>query len=126
VVLITDDHPDNRSLAIHYLQTLLPGLQFDQAPDGETALALVKEKILTTGRNYDFIMMDYEMPGMNGQETTFKIRELESSLKGDEKSLIITWSAAKTRPYQQADAILRKPLVKDELEMLLIEYGYIP
>ncbi|TAK74145.1 MAG: response regulator [Gammaproteobacteria bacterium] len=124
-VLVTDDNPDNRVMAIECFRALLPHAYPDEAGNGEIALNLVREKIRLTGKSYDLIMMDYQMPGLNGQETTLKIREMEASLKEEEKSIIITWSAAKISPYEQANAIVKKPLIKDDLELLLIEYGYI-
>jgi signal transduction histidine kinase/CheY-like chemotaxis protein len=46
------------------------GIRPDIAPDGETALEMVQKK------DYDLIFMDQFMPGMDGIETTQKIREL--------------------------------------------------
>lgn len=118
-VLITDDSFHNRSAMLASVRSLLGEVQLDEAPNGEMAIDLVKEKIQTTGKSYDLIIMDYEMPGINGQQTTLKIREMEIDLDDGKKSFIITWSMAKIEPFKQANAILKKPLVLAELEHIL-------
>lgn len=66
-ILVVDDQPINRQVASKMLGRL--GHHAELACDGHEALAAV------TSKAYDVIFMDLHMPGMNGLETTVRIRE---------------------------------------------------
>lgn len=119
-ILITDDDPRNRKAMIMHLQQLPFLFEIDEATDGENAVELVREKILSTHKNYQYIIMDYQMPIINGQQATRMIREIEQNhnVNHDDRSFIITWSASKSTPYHGADAILTKPIIPSEIKML--------
>ena len=70
-VLLVEDNEMNREIATEILEEA--GLVVDTAEDGAIAVRTVSEK--GTGY-YDFILMDIQMPVMNGYEATAKIREL--------------------------------------------------
>ena len=70
-VLLVEDNEMNREIATEILEET--GLVVDTAEDGAIAVRTVSEK--GTGY-YDFILMDIQMPVMNGYEATAKIREL--------------------------------------------------
>lgn len=83
-VLLVDDDDFNREIALDILQ--VANLIVDEATDGESAVGKVMEK----GINYyDYILMDVQMPVMNGLEATKTIRSL---VDGD-KPIIIALSA---------------------------------
>jgi PAS domain S-box-containing protein len=67
-VLIVDDNENNRTIVTQML--LLENIHADIARDGMEAL-----QILGTGKKYDVILMDYNMPIMDGLETIKKIRQ---------------------------------------------------
>lgn len=67
-VLIVDDNANNRLILEQMLS--LKDIASAQAKDGIEALQLLKE-----GSVYDVILMDYNMPYLNGIETIRKIRE---------------------------------------------------
>jgi len=73
-VLIVDDVETNLYVAAGLMK--LYRLQIDTVMSGREAV----EKI-ESGKVYDVIFMDHMMPGMDGIETTKKIREWESSQK---------------------------------------------
>ena len=70
-VLIAEDNPANYSYAIKLMEIL--GYQTTLAVDGNQAL-LVWEK-----GTFDLILMDIQMPGMNGDEVVKTIREREGA-----------------------------------------------
>jgi CheY-like chemotaxis protein len=65
-LLLVEDNPVNRELAIELLQDA--GLLVDTANDGMEALAKVSEK------SYDGVLMDCQMPVLDGYEATRRIR----------------------------------------------------
>lgn len=68
-VLVVEDTPMNQQLAQWTLQKL--GCTVDIAENGEVAL----QKIRTSA--YDLILMDLQMPGMDGLTATYEIRRIE-------------------------------------------------
>jgi CheY-like chemotaxis protein len=65
-ILIVDDNEMNRDLMGYLLAE--HKFLFDKADSGITALQILKQK------SYDFILMDIQMPGLSGIDTTKKIR----------------------------------------------------
>lgn len=73
-VLIVDDSPEMR----RYLRTLLElsSFEVETASNGTEALALVKE-----GSVPDVVLLDMQMPGIDGLRTLRQLRKLHPELK---------------------------------------------
>ena len=71
-VLLVEDNEMNREIAGEILTEA--GLLVEEAEDGELAVDAVVEKGI---EYYDFILMDIQMPVMNGYEATKAIRALQ-------------------------------------------------
>ena len=68
-VLVAEDHPTNREVLQRQLNRL--GIQADIATHGEEAFSLYQ------ANDYQLLLTDCHMPGMDGYELTRKIREIE-------------------------------------------------
>ena len=68
-VLLTDDNEINREVVKAMMQPL--DLHIDEAHNGEEAVKLA------SAHPYDLILMDSQMPVMNGEEATLEIRRVE-------------------------------------------------
>jgi len=82
--LIVDDVKENRFLVRHYLKGL--NADFRDAATGEEAL----EKFDNT---YDFILLDMQLPDMNGQDV---FRQIKPKLKEHQKVIAFTASSTTT------------------------------
>ncbi len=113
-ILIAEDNLVNQKVACRTLEKL--GYRVDVAADGRAAVNGWK-----TGR-YDLILMDCQMPVMDGYEATREIRSLETS----EKHIPIVALTAHAMRGADAqclaagmDAYISKPIDRDLLEACL-------
>ena len=118
-ILVAEDNDANQELIKIILQKY--GLTFDIASNGLEALNLFKVK------KYDLVLMDEQMPVMNGNEAVAKIIEYEQS-KGISHTPISALTAnvikgAKERGLLSGfDAFLGKPIVLKELQRVFTTY----
>ncbi|RZC47843.1 hypothetical protein C5167_040806 [Papaver somniferum] len=67
--LVVDDSEFMRKFHSCHLESL--GFQTQEVENGEEAVRLHEQ-----GKRFDVILMDYEMPEMNGAQATSRIREM--------------------------------------------------
>lgn len=115
-ILLAEDNEINRKLA-EMLFRRLEGV-FDFAMDGQEALDKASES------EYDMILMDIEMPGLNGVESARAIKEK----LGDRAPIIVALTAHASDDNGQEfldqgmDDYLTKPLKSDSVTNLLAKW----
>ncbi|MES2477644.1 MAG: PAS domain S-box protein [Bacteroidota bacterium] len=104
-VLIVDDNENNRTILRQIL--LLKNIVCTEAKNGLEALQL-----LSKGNTYDVIIMDYNMPFMNGIETIKNIRE--GFLASSEQPVVLLYSSSNDEEIIRAceDYKVNRRLVK--------------
>ncbi|MBO4473711.1 MAG: response regulator [Clostridiales bacterium] len=118
LILIVDDTKMNISVAANLLKKT--DVRINTALSGQEAIRLAGEN------QYDLILMDQRMPGMDGTEAMQEIRKLPGKL--NEKTPIICLTAdvirgARERYIQQGfDGYLTKPIDGYELEKTLLTH----
>jgi nitrogen-specific signal transduction histidine kinase/AmiR/NasT family two-component response regulator len=115
-VLVAEDNPVNQRVVLMLLKKL--GVNADFAADGVQAIAAVE------GNRYDLVLMDVEMPEVDGLTAT---REIRSRLPLDRQPAIFGLSAHATTEYRDIclgagmDGYLTKPLEPGKLQDLIAE-----
>jgi len=113
-VLIVDDNPYNRELISGVAEA--EGFAVQEAQNGYQALEMLRKT------DFALVMMDLLMPGMDGFETTRKIREM-----GMDVTVIAVTALTMKQDRQESiragcDEFLSKPLDIGELKSLLLKY----
>ncbi len=117
-IMIVEDVRANMVLMTRVLEELLPGAEIFKAENGVEAVKIASNNKL------EMIIMDIQMPGMDGLEATRRIRRLDQHLN----TPILALSAGvmqneKELCYQAGmQGFLSKPLQIDQLEQLLDDF----
>ncbi len=119
-VLVVEDHPISQEFARDSLSRM--GHEVSVATDGAEAVAMVQRE------HFDAILMDVQMPGMDGLEATRRIREIPR-----EKATPIIAMTAHTRQEERQrcldagmNAVLTKPIDRREISQLLCDLAPDP
>jgi CheY-like chemotaxis protein len=107
-ILLAEDNPVNRKMALIALKKL--GLMADTAKNGREVLVAMEE------HHYDLVLMDIQMPEMDGIEATRIIRKRWS--QGPKIIVVTSFEAEMCRDLcynAGADDYLNKPVKIDEL-----------
>ena len=116
-ILIAEDSPINQKVALHQLRNF--GYDADVAGNGKEVLDLLKHI------HYDIILMDCQMPEMDGYEATKAIRQLDSDKN---KIAIVAMTANAMKEDRDRclacgmDDYLSKPIRKEDLAQKLGEW----
>ncbi|MDE6789457.1 MAG: response regulator [Ruminococcus sp.] len=87
-ILLVEDNELNQEIAQAILENV--GFVIDTADDGTVALQMMNEKPKDT---YDLILMDVQMPVMNGYQATRAIRALDDPVKAEIPIVAMTANA---------------------------------
>ena len=119
-MLVVDNNEDLCRSAVSVLKEI--GVNAEWALDGKTAVEMV-EKRHKAHQDYEIVLLDWKMPGMDGVETTREIRKCV----GDEIPILIIsaydWSdIEKEARAAGAHGFISKPLFKSNLYLGLSRY----
>ena len=111
-VLLADDHPTNRAV----VEVILSLIDVDLVAVEDGALALAAFKV----DDFDVVLMDLQMPVMDGLTATRTIREIERvESRGRTPLIVLSANVAPTDRAATADAgadaHIGKPIRADEL-----------
>ena len=131
-LLIVDDSDTNRKFLTRILQN--HGHTCDQASNGSEAVDAVVQSMASdgsfssdgahsNGEHYDAVLLDFEMPIMNGPTAAKKMRELgcDTFIVGITGNVLP--EDVEHFRSQGANEVLPKPFNISDLEELLMEYG---
>lgn len=119
-VLLVEDNEVNQRVATAALE--LFGLRVDVAENGKTAV------IMATGKPYDLVFMDCQMPVMDGYSATARIREWEAAHRPGKRTPIVALTAHaldkdRQRCFQHGmDEYLTKPFTMTILHQCLLRW----
>ena len=117
-ILLAEDNPVNQKLAIRLLEKR--GHRVELASNGSQALAALEKT------SYDLVLMDVQMPEMDGLEATVLLREKEK-LSGKHQAVIAMTALVMKGDRERClaagmDGYLSKPIRPQELDDVLDQY----
>ncbi|NET90529.1 MAG: response regulator [Kamptonema sp. SIO1D9] len=119
-VLLVEDHPTNQQVILGQLEML--GCVADCASNGEEALLFLSKK------SYNLVLMDCQMPVLDGYETTRQIRQKE----GQNNHTVVIALTAHAMPEDRnkclaagMDDYLSKPVVLEGLAEILERWAKV-
>jgi signal transduction histidine kinase/CheY-like chemotaxis protein len=119
-ILVVEDSPDNRLLVQAYMKGSTHQLTF--AEDGKVALEQFCASV------FDLILMDMQMPVMDGLAATRAIRAVERERGADSTPIIALTASARPQDVEMSrnagcDTHLSKPISKQKLLSVIEQYG---
>jgi signal transduction histidine kinase/CheY-like chemotaxis protein len=119
VVLLVEDNVVNRMIGSEMLKSF--GVDVVEAEHGGQALALMDQQ------RFDLVLMDIQMPVLDGYAATEQVRERESKLRLPRVPIVALTANAFDEDAQQSlaagmDAHLAKPYTREQLRELLLQW----
>ncbi|MCP4266038.1 MAG: response regulator [Candidatus Brocadiaceae bacterium] len=116
-ILLVEDNAVNKRVALHILEEKL-GYQADSAGNGKEAIEQL-EKF-----DYDLVLMDCQMPEMDGYEATRTIRDYSSSVRNHEVPIIALTANAMKGDREKCldvgmDDYIVKPIKMKDLDSVI-------
>jgi CheY-like chemotaxis protein len=124
-ILLAEDNVLNQKLTLRQLQVL--GHSADVVADGQAAVDAVARS------PYDIVLMDCQMPGLNGFDATAAIREWEqqNAVQRSTPTIVVAMTASDLEQDRQRAIVtgmndyLTKPIRKEMLEALLTRWAQV-
>jgi len=120
VILLAEDEPLNMKMLTIMLSKLAPFASVVQAEDGEQAVALFREQ------RPDLVLMDLQMPVIDGLQATAEIRAIETKESPEKERCCIVALTADVLPETKEqclasgmDGYLSKPVRREEIMAVL-------
>lgn len=122
-VLLVEDTPINQKVGLNQLRVL--GCVADVANNGAEALSMLAIK------KYDIVLMDCQMPILDGYEATLELRRLEvanaaaGSMEAHQKTVVIAMTASALKGDREKclaagmDDYISKPIALEKLKSVL-------
>lgn len=118
-MLLIEDNALNREISREILEN--DGFEVEEAFDGETAVDMIKN---SKPGYYDIVLMDIQMPKLNGCEATRKIRALGNESLSDIPIIAVTANAFEEDKHAALsagmDAHIAKPINVNELNKAIL------
>ncbi|MGJ8694595.1 MAG: response regulator, partial [Thalassotalea sp.] len=116
LILLVEDNKINQIIATRLLESL--GLQVDVAEDGCEAITMINQK------QYPVVLMDIQMPKMDGMETTIELRKTFDSAQLKIIALTANVTAEEVDYYTSIgmNGHLGKPYEIDRIREILMNY----
>jgi len=118
LVLVAEDHPVNQRITTRFLEKL--GVRHEVVSNGQEALEAFKKK------SFDLVLMDVQMPVLDGLEATLAIRKLEG-LRGTHVPIVALTANVLEEHRREArqagfDDYLAKPVKFEELRERVLKW----
>lgn len=118
-VLLVEDNEFNAEIAMAILEDF--GLKIDHACDGIKCIEMLRKQ-----DDYDLVLMDIQMPKMNGYDTTKQIRQFDNEKIRNIPIIALTANAFdedRKKAYEAGmNGHLSKPIMVKELKEILSRY----
>ncbi len=119
-ILLAEDNPINQDVGVGMLHAL--GYRTDVVKNGQEAINAYSQG------HYDLILLDCHMPEMGGMEAASRIRQVEQSIPGQQRTPIIALTADIQQGIAEQcldagmDDYLSKPFSKHQLHDMLVKW----
>lgn len=117
-ILVVDDNETLRSVMKGYLEDF--GFTVEMTNSGPKAIKAVEESHLKDEKPFDLILMDWQMPVMDGIETSRRIKNI-SGIKHDPKIIVVTGFGRQDVMEQTKELNLDGFLLKPVTQSLLFD-----
>ncbi|KPA17205.1 multi-sensor hybrid histidine kinase [Candidatus Magnetomorum sp. HK-1] len=115
-ILVVDDNDTSRMILNNTLESF--SFEVTQASSGKQAIEIIKENNINNEPPFKLILMDWKMPGIDGIETTFQIKN-NCNLSYIPSILMVTAYDSEVIKQKAKDAGIKKFLVKPVCPSLL-------
>lgn len=114
-VLLAEDNPINMIIATKFLDKW--GVSYERARNGLEAVSLFETK------KFDMVLMDLEMPEMDGYEALNKIRELNAGIPAIAFTAAVFENMKETLVKSGFNDFIQKPFKPQDLQAKLVSFS---